>query len=91
MRPLTEPAKGEKVTEKFTGKEFDEDESGSGIGMFYFGARYYDAEVGVWASTDKMHQFFSSYAYASNGREGNTNPILFVDYDGNWGRSNICF
>jgi RHS repeat-associated protein len=85
MRPLTEPAKGEKVTEKFTGKEYDEDENGSGIGMFYFGARYYDADVGLWASTDKMHQFFSSYAYASNGREGNTNPILFVDYDGNWG------
>jgi RHS repeat-associated protein len=66
----------------FTTKEFDNE---SGMGLYYFGARYLDPEIGSWASTDRMHQFYSPYAYASNGRDGSTNPIEFIDYDGNWG------
>lgn len=46
------------VTEKFTGKELDAE-----AGFYYFGARYYDAEIGRWISTDKAKQFSSPYAY----------------------------
>ncbi len=74
---------GEKdVREKFTGKEYDTDGSGNGgtgIGLFYFGARYYDADVGRWVSTDPAEQFWDLYAYAGNG----FNPISAIDSDGN--------
>jgi len=33
---------------KFTGKELDKE-----TGLYYFGARYYDARIGRWISTDK--------------------------------------
>ena len=49
-----------------------------GMGLNYFGARYYDAEIGVWTSTDPADQFWSAYSYASNG----TNPIGGIDFDG---------
>ncbi len=68
------------VREKFTGKEFDNEGSVNGaswISAYYFGARYYDPEVGVWLSCDKKHQFYSPYAYS-------TNPVLMVDKDGNF-------
>ena len=67
--------------EKFTGKEFDEDGAGNGaagIGLFYFGARLYDANLGVWLAADKLRQFWSPYAYAGNG----INPINATDPDG---------
>ncbi len=65
------------VREKFTGKEFDE-EGGTGSGVdgmraFYFGARYYDPEVGVWGSTDPAGEFWNSYRYT-------TNPITGCSY-----------
>jgi len=70
-----------KVREKFTGKEFDEegDENGAeGIRLAYFGARYYDAEVGYWVSHDPCMQFWSPYAYTGNG----ISPVVGVDPDG---------
>jgi len=48
----------------------------AGIGLNYFGARYYDPELGIWVSTDKDMQFFSPFNYCGN------NPINNVDYDG---------
>ncbi|MBD3344266.1 MAG: hypothetical protein GF401_04300 [Chitinivibrionales bacterium] len=65
-------------------KEFDEEgedsENGvSGIQAYYFGARYYDPEIGVWFSCDKAGQFYNPYAYAGNG----ANPVVMVDKDGN--------
>src|SRR5690554_858333 len=70
--------------QQFTGKEFDREgedsENGvSGIQAYYFGARYYDPEIGYWISPDKLEQFFSHYAYAGNG----ANPVVMVDKDGN--------
>ncbi len=59
-----------KITETFTGKEYDEQ-----IQLDYFGARYYDADIGLWISPDPMRQFFSSYAYGSN-------PIRSIDKNG---------
>jgi len=49
----------------------------NGIGKFYFGARYFDPELGVWGSRDAAGQFFNPYAYS-------TNPVLMVDADGNF-------
>ncbi len=61
-------------------KEFDEEGEDfangvAGIGLFYFGARYYDPEIGLWTSTDSAEQFWSLYAYGSN-------PINSIDPDG---------
>lgn len=46
--------------------------------MYYFGARYYDPEIGLWTSTDPAGQFWNSYAYAGNG----INPINAIDPTG---------
>ncbi|MBN1759624.1 MAG: fibronectin type III domain-containing protein [Chitinispirillaceae bacterium] len=66
------------VREKFTTKEFDE-EGGTGSGtdglnLFYFGARFYDPEVGVWIGSDE--QFWNSYMYCS------ADPISHHDPNG---------
>src|SRR5690554_572409 len=73
----------EKITQTFTGKEFDlfEQDTTSGDdgeGWYYFGARYYDAEIGLWTSTDPKEQFWSPYSYAGNG----LNPISAIDPNG---------
>jgi RHS repeat-associated protein len=62
---------------KFTGKELD-DESG----LYYFGARYYDAHLGRFVSVDPSRgkeedpQSWNRYAYALN------NPLRYFDPDG---------
>lgn len=60
----------DKVRDAFTGKELDDE-----LGLYYFGARYYDPEVGVWISPDPVNQFANAYAYGSN-------PTNTVDPDG---------
>ncbi|MBK7143577.1 MAG: hypothetical protein IPH75_16060 [bacterium] len=60
---------------QFSGKEHD---LHGGFDYVYFGARYYDAELGQFASIDKASQFASGYVYGGN------NPIMGVDQDGNW-------
>jgi RHS repeat-associated protein len=49
----------------------------SGTRLFYFGARYYDPELGIWLSVDPASQFANAYGYANN-------PIIMVDPDGNY-------
>lgn len=56
---------------KFTGKEQD-----SETGLDYFGARYYDPDLGMWISADPLHQHYSLYDYSGG------NPIARVDPDG---------
>lgn len=58
------------VSEKWTGKEYFD-----GPGLYYFGARWYDPELGAWSSPDPVHQFSDPYAYGND-------PINFVDKDG---------
>ena len=63
----------------FNGKELDEE-----TGLYYYGARYYDARVSVWMSVDPMAEKFSDmtpYNYTFN------NPIKYNDPDG---RCPIC-
>ena len=61
-------------------KEFDEegavDGVTNGIEAYYFGARMYDPEVGIWQSVDPEEQFWNSYCY------GALNPVLLWDPDG---------
>jgi RHS repeat-associated protein len=71
-QPLLNAPADERAREKFTGKEFDGD---IGINLTYFGARYYDPQVGVWTSPDPVDQLFNTYGYS-------TNPINTVDADG---------
>lgn len=54
----------------WTGKEFE-----TLNGLYYFGARWYDPELGVWISPDPANQFHNPYAYASN-------PVMYTDPDG---------
>ena len=59
---------------KFTGKEEDPE-----TGLIYFGARYYDAAVGIWHGVDPMAEKYtgiSSFTYVFN------NPIKFIDPTG---------
>lgn len=70
----------DKISETFTGKELDGEErrlsqETSFAGLLYFGARYYDPEVGMWMSPDPARQFASPYAYSPN-------PVNSVDPDG---------
>jgi RHS repeat-associated protein len=57
----------------FTGKEMV-----PGLGLYYFGARWYDPELGMWLGRDPAGQFESPYVYAGNG----LNPVNAVDENG---------
>ena len=59
---------------KFNGKELDEES-----GLYYYGARYYDPRLSIWASTDPLAEEYSNvspYTYCLN------NPINAIDPDG---------
>ncbi len=67
--------------ERFTGKEFDREgeDAGngvSGLNAYYFGARYLDADIGMWTSCDPADEFWSPYSYGPN------DPINGFDHDG---------
>ncbi len=75
---INEMSSSEYSRESFNGKELDNDGKGyntDGIGLYYFGARYFDANIGIWTSTDPRHEYWSPYAYP-------TNPIITVDENG---------
>ncbi|MBN2715912.1 MAG: hypothetical protein JXX14_08650 [Deltaproteobacteria bacterium] len=56
----------------FTNQIFDKE-----LGLYYFNARYYDPETGVFISPDPAMDGLNHYAYA------NGNPLLFSDPSGN--------
>jgi RHS repeat-associated protein len=61
---------------KFNGKELDEES-----GLYYYGARYYDPRISIWASVDPLAERgpeFSPYSFCFN------NPMHFTDPDGRW-------
>ena len=64
---------------KYNDKELDS------TGLYYYGARYYDAEIGVWISNDPLQRSvgemvesgeFNGYRYVLN------NPLVYVDPKG---------
>ena len=59
---------------KFNGKELDAE-----TGLYYYGARYYTPEIGIWLSVDPLSDKYPSlspYAYCAN------NPVMLIDPDG---------
>jgi RHS repeat-associated protein len=69
--------------ERFTGQRLDQS------GLYYYGARYYDATIGRFISADTVvpgfrnPQSLNRYSYCWN------NPLGFTDPTGHWGWSNI--
>jgi RHS repeat-associated protein len=58
----------------FNGKEMDEE-----TGLYYYGARYYDARTSVWVAVDPLaekYHHISCYAYVAN------NPLNAIDPNG---------
>ena len=51
----------------------------SGTRLYYFGARYYDPELGIWLSVDPYEQYVNKYSYCGY------NPIMYIDTDGRFG------
>jgi RHS repeat-associated protein len=80
MTPIATSTSAIPVREKFTTKEFDteggSDSADDGMNLYYFGARYYDPEVGVWTARDPVDQYWNSYAYTGG------NPVNLVDQYG---------
>lgn len=67
----------------FNGKELD-----SETGLYYYGARYYDPEAGMWASVDPMAERYpgkSPIGFVS------FNPINRIDPDGNADIGGVCY
>lgn len=57
--------------EQYTGHELD-----ATTGLLYFGARYYDPELGLWLSPDPASQFANPYTPMGG------DPVNYVDPDG---------
>jgi len=77
---LTAIQKDSDVTNyKFTGKELD-----SATGLYYYGARYYDPEIGRFTQPDTIvqapydPQTLNRYSYCRN------NPLKYTDPTGHW-------
>ncbi|MDC7224243.1 MAG: hypothetical protein PQJ60_10920, partial [Spirochaetales bacterium] len=56
---------------KFTGKDMDED-----VGLYYFNARWYDADTGRFVTEDPIRDGLNWYGYVSN------NPLIYIDPTG---------
>ena len=61
---------------QYNGKELNED---FGLGLYDYGARWYDPAIGRWGQVDPLADNYfsiSPYAYVAN------NPLIFIDPDG---------
>jgi len=66
-------------TYQFTGKGWDED-----AGLFYFNARWYDAEIGRFISEDPLWGSILDPQSLNRFSYGRNNPCKFVDPTGLW-------
>jgi RHS repeat-associated protein len=75
---------GEKETSTGTGSDyqFTDKTTDASTGLSYYGARYYDPEVGRFITVDPGKDGMNWYAYA------NDNPLIFVDPTGLWVSNN---
>ena len=61
----------------YSGKEYqDASIGGAPLGLYDFGARYYNPLLGRWFNPDPANQFTNPYIYCGN------NPLMYVDPDG---------
>jgi len=58
---------------KYNGKEFDGE---AGINLYYYGARYYDPNLGRFISVDPVRDYTNPYSYVRN------NPLNAIDPTG---------
>ena len=71
---VDEHSSSEDLPYKFNGKQFDEE-----IGLYYYGARYYEPRLSLWMSVDRFAEKYpatSGYNYAIN------NPVQYIDING---------
>jgi RHS repeat-associated protein len=73
-----------KITQTFTGKELDLYDGDAvngedGEGRYYFGKRYYDADVGRWVAVDPGRQYIDLFNYCES------NPLTKIDKNGGYG------
>ena len=71
---LEEHSNTDRTPYLFNGKELDEE-----TGLYYYGARYYDAKTSVWQSADPKAE---KYPNRSPYEYGASNPIVYIDPDG---------
>ena len=62
---------GDSPAEQYTGKEYNER-----LGLYYYGARFYDPILGVWISPDAARQFNNPFHFGGD-------PVNYLDPDGN--------
>ena len=61
---------------KYNGKEFDGE---AGVNLYYYGARYYDPQIGRFISVDPVKDYTNPYSYVRN------NPLNAIDPTGKIG------
>lgn len=62
---------GDSPAEQYTGKEYSER-----LGLYYYGARFFDPILGVWLTPDAARQFDNPFYFGGN-------PVNYMDLDGN--------
>ncbi len=62
---------------KYTGKPFD-----SEIGLYYYGARYYNPQLGRWVSKDLLGGKIEKTQSVSRYHFNFNNPLRYIDLDG---------
>lgn len=58
---------------KYTHQELDE---GYYVNLYYYGARFYNAELGRFVSPDPKREYYNPYSYVAN------NPVIYIDFTG---------
>ena len=63
---------GDVPAEQYTGKEYD-----GRLGLYYYGARYFDPSFALWLTPDPARQYLNPYSFGGD-------PVNAIDYDGKW-------
>lgn len=63
---------GDSPAEQYTGKELNER-----VGLYYYGARFFDPVLGIWMTPDPARQYMNLYAFGGD-------PVNALDLYGLW-------